>query len=200
MTKEKRKDTFGADLKRIRLERKLSVPQLEEILKIPKDRIYKWEKGLNGPKWEDRQIIEAWMVNSDWRNSPDAEVLRVMEEPQSSYTISSLLENSKTLIENNRVLSEANKTLSDAHYILAKGHEEVIQLAKMAIAGAQSQSQGDVVSKLPLLLVALAEIGSGTKKWKSVDEGLAALHKQFADTPPVGHVAGTPQHSGKASR
>jgi len=44
-----------------RKELKISVPQLARLLKIPKDRIYKWEQGTSEPKHEDRLLLEKWL-------------------------------------------------------------------------------------------------------------------------------------------
>lgn len=45
------------------------MPELESILGIPKDRIYKWEKGT-APKYEDRIAIVKWIEMEDWKNFP----------------------------------------------------------------------------------------------------------------------------------
>lgn len=66
---EKKKDPIGRVLRKCRDERGVSVPELEAILGIPKDRIYKWEKG-SVPKYEDRNIIIKWMEAKDWKNFP----------------------------------------------------------------------------------------------------------------------------------
>ncbi|SRR5579862_2753882 len=63
-------DPIGEEILRVRKERKISVPELSKILNIPKDRIYKWEKG-SVPKYKDRQIIEKWLAG-DWKNVPQS--------------------------------------------------------------------------------------------------------------------------------
>jgi transcriptional regulator with XRE-family HTH domain len=78
---EKTKDPIGEKLRLIREKRGISVPELEGILDIPKDRIYKWEQGKSTPQYEDRQKIESW-INGTWNNIP---IASMVEEPKSTY-------------------------------------------------------------------------------------------------------------------
>lgn len=66
---ENTKDPIGQLLKKTRKERKVSVPELALALDIPKDRIYKWEKG-HAPRYEDRQIIDKWLQDTNWNKVP----------------------------------------------------------------------------------------------------------------------------------
>lgn len=66
---EKQKDPIGQLLRKARKDRDISVPELAELLGIPKDRIYKWEKGAV-PKYEDRLVVEKWIGNADWKRVP----------------------------------------------------------------------------------------------------------------------------------
>lgn len=63
---EKQKDPIGRILKETRKSRNVSVPQLADILSIPHDRIYKWEKGAT-PKYEDRLLLENWITNPNFQ-------------------------------------------------------------------------------------------------------------------------------------
>jgi DNA-binding transcriptional regulator YiaG len=58
------KDPIGQLILQAREERKLSVPELADILKIPKDRIYKWEQGKGSPRFEDRQAVQKCKTQS----------------------------------------------------------------------------------------------------------------------------------------
>lgn len=76
---QKTKDPIGEKLRQIREKRGISVPELEVILTIPKDRIYKWEQGKATPQYEDRQKVESW-INGTWNNIP---IPKKVEEPKS---------------------------------------------------------------------------------------------------------------------
>lgn len=75
---DKTRDPIGENLRKTRESRGLSVSELEKILEIPKDRIYKWEQGKAAPQYEDRKKVEAW-INGTWNIIPK------VEEPQSQY-------------------------------------------------------------------------------------------------------------------
>lgn len=75
---EKTRDPIGENLRKTRESRGLSVSELEKILEIPKDRIYKWEQGKAAPQYEDRKKVESW-INGTWNNIPK------VEEPKSQY-------------------------------------------------------------------------------------------------------------------
>jgi transcriptional regulator with XRE-family HTH domain len=66
------KDPLGENLRKVREERNISVPQLSAILQIKQDRIYKWEQGKASPKYQDRLIVEQWMADENWINIPNS--------------------------------------------------------------------------------------------------------------------------------
>jgi transcriptional regulator with XRE-family HTH domain len=78
---EKIKDPIGDNLRKTRESRDVSVPELAEIIGIPKDRIYKWEQGKAAPQYEDRLKLEAW-INGTWNNIP---LNSKVEEPSVEY-------------------------------------------------------------------------------------------------------------------
>jgi transcriptional regulator with XRE-family HTH domain len=86
------KDPIGENLRRIREDRKLSVPQLSAILQIKQDRIYKWEQGKASPKYQDRLLIEQWMADENWINLPDSTIIPADEktEPDANSLIEAL--------------------------------------------------------------------------------------------------------------
>lgn len=70
-----------AELKR----RRVSVPDLEHITGIPRDRIYKWKQQGSRPKTEDEATIKAWLndeevVDKDKIRSLDAAVAVLLGE------------------------------------------------------------------------------------------------------------------------
>jgi transcriptional regulator with XRE-family HTH domain len=97
---EKLKDPIGENLRKTRESRNISVPELAQIIDIPKDRIYKWEQGKAAPQYEDRQKIEAW-INGTWKEIPISKVA----EPETKYeTLNYTAELIKTLKEQNEYL------------------------------------------------------------------------------------------------
>ena len=54
-------ENFGQKLKRFRKDKSISVPQLERVLGIPKDRIYKWEKGATPSDPDEYQKVINYM-------------------------------------------------------------------------------------------------------------------------------------------
>lgn len=108
---EKVKDPIGERLRQTREERGVSVPELEGILDIPKDRIYKWEQGKSAPQYEDRQKVESW-INGTWNNIP---ITSMVEEPKPTYEkIDYQAELVKVLKEQNEYLRKLIDTsLSD---------------------------------------------------------------------------------------
>jgi transcriptional regulator with XRE-family HTH domain len=102
---EKLKDPIGEYLRKARENRNISVPELSEIIGIPKDRIYKWEQGKAAPQYEDRQKVEAW-INGTWNNIPQNAVseLAIDYKSEESELIKTLKEQNAYL----RKLIEAN--------------------------------------------------------------------------------------------
>lgn len=94
------------------------------------------------------------------------------------------------LTESNRVLAESNKTLAESHSRLVTMVE-----TKSTESGPQEIPEA-VDAKLTDALVLLAEIGSG-KKWKSVQEGLAEIHKRFSGVHRTVEVKGIQKRGDK---
>jgi hypothetical protein len=63
---------IGKSIAKKRIDSQLTVVALSELLSIPKDRIYKWEKGQGAPKHEDRKKIDAWLNGSFSNATQDA--------------------------------------------------------------------------------------------------------------------------------
>lgn len=79
------KDDIGIRLKAKREERNVSGEKLSEYLGVPKDRIYKWEKG-SSPKFDDRQRVEDWIQADDWNNFPrEKETENSFKEENATY-------------------------------------------------------------------------------------------------------------------
>lgn len=76
-----KKDPIGGQLQALRKARKISVPKLSVILNIPRDRIYKWEQGTATPKYQDKQILQKWMKDENWKNVPAT----LMNEPEVEF-------------------------------------------------------------------------------------------------------------------
>lgn len=73
-------DNIGERLKAFRKSKKLSVPYISKVLGIPKDRIYKWEKGHRPTDLEDYNKVENFL------NSDDKKIGNLILEPDYSYT------------------------------------------------------------------------------------------------------------------
>lgn len=73
-------NTKGEQLKARRKQLKLSVVRLAEMLDIPKERIYKWEKGTKPSTVEDHLKIDEFL-------SGKMEGFTNLEEPQEPYGI-----------------------------------------------------------------------------------------------------------------
>lgn len=129
-------DPIGQNLKAKRKERRLSVPELSDLIGIPADRIYKWEASKATPKYEDRQFLEKWINSEDWKNIPH-------ETPNSrnysERSLENLTESNKILAEANRTLADANKTLAEANHVISKNHDELIQLTKLIVSSSNRQ-------------------------------------------------------------
>lgn len=106
-------------------------------------------------------------------------VLSESQEEYGTLTMKALV----NLTESNRVLAESNKTLAESHSRLVTMVE-----TKSTESGPQEIPEA-VDAKLTDALVLLAEIGSG-KKWKSVQEGLAEIHKRFSGVHRTVEVKG----------
>lgn len=73
-------DNKGERLKKRRVELRISVTKLAEMLNIPRERIYKWERGTRPSTLEDHQKIDAFLSNN-------LESYKSLEEPQEPYGI-----------------------------------------------------------------------------------------------------------------
>jgi transcriptional regulator with XRE-family HTH domain len=162
--------------------KKISVLQLAEQTGINSARIYKWYKENTNPKTDDAKILEKWLSSLEKGINNNNQAMEINQ--QVSRTIEAQMPNEKSmeiikgLMESNKVLSESNKTLADAHYLLAKTNSDLAEMAKKATESEPQEIPAAVQSKLVQLLGYIAEVGSG-KRWKSIDEAVAALHSEF---------------------
>lgn len=74
------KDPITETLREARVKQGLSVLELADILKIPADRIYKWDQGKSAPRFEDRQKVEQWLAG---KNFQQEEPRTTQEAPKS---------------------------------------------------------------------------------------------------------------------
>lgn len=130
---EKQKDPIGQRLKEKRNERGISVPELESILGIPKDRIYKWEKGT-APKYEDRIAIVKWIEMEDWKNFPRGKVGK-------SYGLSK--ETIKARYQGEQYLSAegVNITLADYINLLHRENDRLYTLLNSSLVRISDDQQ-----------------------------------------------------------
>lgn len=75
-----------------------------------------------------------------------------------------------SIARSNEVLSQANKKIAESNY-------DLVQMLKKATANVPSETSLIGQSKLAEVLVLIAQIGSGQKKWDSFEEALAEVHK-----------------------
>jgi transcriptional regulator with XRE-family HTH domain len=133
-----KKDPFGAELKKIRKERGVSVPQLSDILQIPKDRIYKWEQGKNGPKYEDRELLQKWIKDGEWTNVPHETqgIALKQDTPSASNTTSEAL---LIIARANDKLAESNLIISRSNEILCRSNEDLVSKIRSSSAAEEDK-------------------------------------------------------------
>lgn len=71
--------SYGEKISKARSQRGLAVTELANLLGIPKDRIYKWEKGLAEPKHDDRVKLDAWL-NGKTSTNQDLNTTKVIPD------------------------------------------------------------------------------------------------------------------------
>jgi|SRR6185437_7465710 len=89
----------GELIKARRKELGLSVPKLAKMLAVPKDRIYKWEKGTRPSLYEDQQKIERFL-------SGNVENFPILEESQADYKTKYIELLEQTLKERDQKIKE----------------------------------------------------------------------------------------------
>lgn len=167
------------DLLRELKKRNVSVAKFAKEAKIPKGRIYKWNKEGNNPKYEDVSKINKWLGKTTMEKSihgDERDATSLVNDPDKKYgNDTSPLQAVIHIAASNKVLAEANLKLADAHKILAKNNQDLITMIKPTVNDGQ-QIPEVVAARFSGLLELLAQVGSG-KKWKSVEEARAALSK-----------------------
>lgn len=167
------------NVKQLREGHNLSQQELADKTGIPKDRIAKWEQGKGKPKGPDTITLSKFFEELIPRGKENTD--RV--QPVDGYGGANDLR-AKTLYsisESNRHQSEANRLQAEANKIQAKNNEELLQTLKATGYG-QEHIPVAVSASFAGILAVIADIGTQTKKWKSKEEGLAALHK-FVPVP-----------------
>jgi transcriptional regulator with XRE-family HTH domain len=181
-------------IERARVSAGLSQKEMAEKLGIKRSTYQYWEKITPGLD-KINQVARVLKLPNDYFFGKSDETEQAPKQ-DNDEKVSSTMDAIRSLVESNKALSDANKTLADAHLIIAKGNEELIQLAKGAIANVAARTPVIAPAIFPQLLVTLAEIGSG-KKWKSVEEAAAVLNKRFADALPHAEKADIQIGSGR---
>lgn len=167
--------------------RKMSVPEFSELSGIPKDRIYKWKQKGTYPKAEDEKVIYKWINGEKLDESPN----NVQEMEMRYSTSQKPVDTSQSdilakLTQSNLNLSEANKSQSKANEQQTANEARLIALLEKA-EGVQKESPSIVLSMIPGLLEAMAEIASGTR-YHSVEEAKAILGKKLGLLNPLKHT------------
>jgi transcriptional regulator with XRE-family HTH domain len=157
-------DPIGNQILKTRKERGLSVPDLSSLLNIPADRIYKWEQGSSSPKYADRQVIEQWLKDKDWKKVPDHSQAKGSQGHVNGF--GSILEQTiYNLTESNRLIAESNASL-------ARSNEELVK--KVTVNGERETLQ-DVQTKLLAIQEFVLERSVKKEPYRSKEEAAAAL-------------------------
>jgi transcriptional regulator with XRE-family HTH domain len=145
------------------------------------------------------------LMNSTANKSVSKQIMRKLTDAFPNYFETSPETNSSdptktTPIElNEKVLSLsaihnltiANKEMAESNNKLANGHVELIGMLKNSIAESQLESRAASPAMNPQILELLAQIGSGKKPWKSVEEGLAVISSKLHADLSKKKVVGT---------
>lgn len=175
------KDPIIQQIKKTREARGLSSTQLAEILKVPVDRLYKWEHGKATPKYKDRQNILNWINGKAENTSPETEQIPEPEENMQPFATKELLKAITTLTESNKSLVDSNRSITDTNRVIADTNALLAQklINETSTAGAPADNPVVAPSTIAVLLEAIVEIGSG-KRWDSKEAGIAELDKKLS--------------------
>lgn len=149
------KDPITETLRDARIKQGLSVLELAEILKIPAERIYKWDQGKSAPKFEDRAKVDQWLAGKNFQPNR-VKLAQAGDSPAldqaDNATLLRILDN---LSAAHREISESNNKLAD---------NEKFILMKLPTAGSHGESPSDEYATLQGVRGLLIEFYADVKK------------------------------------
>jgi transcriptional regulator with XRE-family HTH domain len=157
----------------------LSAQELADIIGVKATNIYKWENGSRPIDLKIYNKVLKWLASETGIKSIPVGKNTLVEEDDREYRLkkeSPSLEVILNISDSNKILVQSNKTIAESNHILAKNNEELISMLKTTAYGGQ-QTSPDVAAKFSGFLELLAQVGSGKKKWKSIEEARAELNK-----------------------
>lgn len=156
------KDILKDEMKK----RKVKTPELSEVTKIPKDRIYAWYRDNTNPKAEDQIILEKWINNEEIPN--DDEENNNLEENKKDHRIDDLIR-----------IADKN---ADAVVLSAKSLDRLTAMLESRSSFDLEKSVSNLQNYAGLVAV-IREIGIRSGYWKDADTAekelnrFVALHK-----------------------
>lgn len=167
------KDPIIQQIKETRESRGLSSTQLAEILKVPVDRLYKWEHGKATPKYKDRQKILHWINGTTENVSGDQQTANKNAETLSDSRIGDILACNKSLADASLEQAKRDVIREEKERDMVRTNLELLRMLKTTTHSPEENplANPDVQMKL---LEALAVIGSGTR-WETKDKAMIAL-------------------------
>lgn len=145
--------------------------QLYKSKAFAPDTIARIEKALQLKWGEVKGNIEG---NVPRETKQEAKEAARDSKPLELKAVFELAESNRLLAEANKSIADSNRDLAASNLILARNNEDMV---KTVIAGAPLQTPLDVAARFAEVLVLIAQVGSGEKKWKSTEQGLAEIHK-----------------------
>ncbi|MFT3679809.1 MAG: helix-turn-helix transcriptional regulator [Ferruginibacter sp.] len=163
--------TIGQKIKDFRKVKRLSVKAFAEKYGFKQDSVYKWQKGTKPSDPEEYKKLESILENNPKGKSLDDEDFN----PDQSLND----------------LIATNRKLADAHYEMALAHKE-LALANnkhadnnaalinrlVTTEDGQEETALSRVATFAELMRVVAEVGTGVKKWASLDEAVAELNNR----------------------
>lgn len=144
------------NIKELRESLGLSQQQLHEKTGIAREKIAKWEVGKGNPKVGDHLILSKFFgeqVPGFYAADPLPGFEKILTGEKDNTELvhnddgaPHKREGYNQLLKNNCVLADANKMLAEANLILARSHDEIVQLAKDALAISLQRHVQDVKS------------------------------------------------------
>lgn len=206
----KTKDPISQQIKETREKRGLTSTQLADLLKVPVDRLYKWEHGKASPKYDDRKKIHEWIngkpenvssgTSEDQNDIEKMHVSAVNNSSLQSLIISNVALAKAALVqaERDKVKAEADKIREEKEKMLVESNLNLASMLKTTehVPEDNPLAHPSVLSKL---LETLAELGIGSL-WETKEDGLIALGNRLS-LPEAGakNKAGSQAGVGKKS-